>query len=216
MKPYIRIITAALCLILLLSTMASCGVTLKPGENGIYDKQNKISYVHASPVYEAVALVKEYGKLNITSKESLKLYTIPDTDPEKMLATEEGNILYASDHPLPTLTEMAPTKLCVCVDGTATSSAILLYEDADGIAKLTGEYCDGDSIPYPGTQASRRYRVRFESPDYPGFYYTLVYLEYSEDLVIDGENCGRFFFYSIFDGRFRPVSDVIYKALGRE
>ena len=48
-------------------SLASCKATLKPGENGLYDSQNKITYSHASTVYEATALVKEYGKLNVKS-----------------------------------------------------------------------------------------------------------------------------------------------------
>lgn len=213
MKRFFRITTVALVLLLLGGMLVSCGVTLKPGDQGLYDKQNKITYVNASTVYEAVALVQEYGTLKLNSKVSYKLYTIPGTDPEKILATEEADILHSADVTMPTLIEMMPTLLHVCVDGTTSSSEILLYDDPVGILRLAQAYCNGESVPYLGTSPLRTYRARFESPNHPGFYYTLTYMEYSSDQVIDGVNHGKYFLYSAFDGRFVPVDSTIHTAL---
>lgn len=216
MKRFTRILTVALCLTLLMGMMASCGVTLKPGDKGLYDKQNKITYVNASTVYEAVALVEDYGTLSLNKNVSYKIYTVPGTDPKKILATEEFDILHASDVAMPTLEEMMPNVLHVCVDGTTSSSEILRYEDLEGIFSLIDDYCYGDNVTYMGHTPLRQYRVRFESPDYPGFYYTLTYMEYSEDQVIDGVNHGKYFLYSAFENRFVSVEGVIHKALGLE
>ena len=196
--------------LLLTLSLASCGVTLNSGENGLYDERNDISYCHASPVYEAISLVKEYGKLNVTGQESYVLHTIPGTSPSKMLATEDFNIVYASDIDMPTLLEMTPTILRICND----SLEIKRFEDAVAIASLAYTYENGTSIDYPGLTPIRSYKARFESVLYPGFYYTLTYVEYDTDLELDGENYGKYFLYNAYDKRFVPIDDTIHAALG--
>ena len=196
--------------LLLALSLASCGVTLKSGENGLYDEKNHISYCHASPVYEAISLVKEYGKLNVTGQESYVLHTIPGTSPSKMLATEDFNIVYASDIDMPTLLEMAPTILRICND----SMEIKRFEDAVAIASLANTYETGESIDYPGLTPIRSYKARFESVLYPGFYYTLTYVEYDTDLELDDVNYGKYFLYNAYDKRFVPIDDTIHAALG--
>ena len=199
-------VTTLLCAV----SATSCGVNLQSGDNGLYDEKNDISYSHASPVYEAISLIKEYGKLTVTADESYALYTIPGMDPTEMLATEDFNIVYASDMDMPTLTEMKPTVLRVCHD----SIEVKRMEDAEAVASLVNQYVEGDSISYPGLTPLRSYKARFESVDYPGFYYTLTYVEYAEDLVIEDQNYGRYFLYNAFDQRFVPVGNEIHTALG--
>ena len=201
-------------LLLCATTLASCKTTLKPGDNGLYDNQNKITYCHASTVYEATKLVKEYGKLALTQKESYDLYTIPGTDPTEMLATEDFNIVYAAGITMPTLLEMAPSVIHVCTDGTETVHEIQRIEDTVAVASIVTEFTAGENLPYPAGSPLRSYKVRFESVQYPGFYYTLTYVEYASDVEIDGENHGRFFLRSAFEGIFIPVGDEIHKALG--
>ena len=199
------------CLICLLS-LASCRVNLTSGENGLYDEKNKITYCHASPVYEAISLVKEYGKLTVTEQESYILHTIPGMDPTEMLATEDFNIVYADHITMPTLMEMAPTILRICND----TYEIKRLEDAVAIASLVAAYTSGTSIDYPGLTPIRSYKARFESVLYPGFFYSLTYVEYSEDLVVEGENYGKYFLYNAFDKRYIPINDTIHTALGLE
>ena len=199
------------CLLCLLS-LASCRVNLTSGENGLYDEKNKITYCHASPVYEAISLVKEYGKLTVTEQESYILHTIPGMDPTEMLATEDFNIVYADHITMPTLMEMAPTILRICND----TYEIKRLEDAVAIASLVAAYTSGTSIDYPGLTPIRSYKARFESVLYPGFFYSLTYVEYSEDLVVEGENYGKYFLYNAFDKRFIPINDTIHTALGLE
>ena len=206
----IRSLLLALAALLLVLPLASCGVTLKSGENGLYDEKNHISYCHASPVYEAISLVKEYGKLNVTGQESYVLHTIPGADPTEMLATEDFNIVYASDIDMPTLLEMAPTILRICNN----SIEVKRFEDAVAIAALANTYETGKSIDYPGLTPIRSYKARFESVLYPGFYYTLTYVEYDTDLKLDDVNYGKYFLYNAYDKRFVPIDDTIHAALG--
>ncbi len=207
-----KILLIGLSSLLLLTSLVSCKVNLQSGDNGLYDKKNHISYCHASPVYEAISLLKEYGKLTVTDTESYTLYTIPGMDPTEMLATEDFNIVYADSLDMPTLMEMMPTILRVCTD----SLEIKRLEDAVMVAKLVNEYMSGESIEYPGITTLRNYKVRFESVNHPGFYYTLTYVEYANDLTIEDKNYGKYFLYNAFDQRFVPVGDEIHKALGLE
>ena len=206
-----RMITLTLAALACL-TLASCGVTLQAGEEGLRDERHDISYVHASTAYEAISLVKEYGKLQVTETESYALFTIPGMDPTEMLATEDFNIVYASDYELPTLMDMTPTILRVCSDAIE----IKRLENAVTVAAIVGDYTNGENLPYPGTTPIRNYKVRFESVQYPGFYYTLTYVEYADDLEIDGKSYGKYFLYNAFDQRFVPVGDEIHGVLGLE
>ena len=129
-----------------------------------------------------------------------------------MLATEDCNIVYASDYDMPTLMEMMPTILHLCTD----SHEIKRLEDAVAVASLVHDYTEGESIAYPGTTPVRSYKARFESVNYPGFFYTLTYVEYADDLTVDEKSYGKYFLYNAFDQRFVPVGDEIHKALGLE
>lgn len=199
-------VTTLLCAF---SATACGGVNLQAGDSGLYDKKNDISYSHASPVYEATSLLKEYGKLTVTSKESYALYTIPGTEPSEMLATEDFNIVYSSEMDMPTLVEMNPTILRVCRD----SIEVKRLDDAALVSSLATAYENNEAISYPGLTPHQNYKVRFESASYPGFYYTLTYVEYSADLVVDGQNYGKYFLYDAFDQRFVPVDDSLHKAV---
>ncbi len=215
MKNTARGLLTLLCLVMTGLLCTSCKATLKPQEEGVYNDRTKTYYHHASTVYEATALVKEYGTLKVNDKSEYTLYTIPGMDAVEMLATEEYNVLYAVGDEMPTLLEMAPTILHVCTDST-TVHEIKRMEDSGDIYSLVHAYTNDPSIPYPGITPLRNYRVRFESTQYPGFYYTLAYIEYGEDIVIDGKNYGRFFLRSVFENTCVPVSNVIHRALGYE
>ncbi len=198
----------ALSGILLALSLSACGVTVKQGDNGLYDKKNDIRYINASTVYEATGQGKAYGKLQLTDEVSLDLFVIPNVDPKAYIATEDNNILYASTLKMPTLAEMAPTALHVCVDGS-TAHQIMTITDAASIASLIQTYTAGSDLKNPSIRPQKTYRVRFESPTYPGFYYTLTYIEYAEDLELDGVSLGKYFLLSNFEGTFVPIDDTI-------
>ena len=208
-----KALLAGLASLLCAASVISCAkgdVNLKSDEkHGLYNAKTKVSYSHAAPVYEATSLVKECGKLTVTDSESYALYTIPGAKPEEMLATEDFNIVYASDMDMPTLQEMSPTILRLCND----SMEVKRVEDSAMVAKLVKEYVEGTSVDYPGTTPQRSYKARFESLDYPGFYYTLTYLEYAHDLVLDEVNYGRYFLYNAYERRFVPMGKDIHDQL---
>lgn len=216
MRSICKIAVVALAILLCALPLCACKSTLKPSEGGLYDKKTDVSYYHASTVYEATARGKEYGTLQVTDDISYKLYIIPGVEPTKMLATEENNILHASTLSMPTLSEMSPTTLHVCMDGATTAHVIHTLRDKAAIATLVEAYENAPELKNPGYTPVRTFRVRFESPDYTGFYYTLTYVEFADDIEIDGVSYGRYFLQSLFDGVFAPVPDTIHVALGYE
>jgi hypothetical protein len=81
------------------------------------------------------------------------------------------------------------------------------------VSKVAKAYAEGTSLEYPGTTPQKSYKARFESVDHPGFYYTLTYLEYSSELVVDGRNYGRYFLYNSFDKVFVAIGSDIHDAM---
>ncbi len=213
MKRFCRHTALALSLLMLVLSCTACKATLKFKDEGIYNDRTKTYYHLAPTVYEATALVKEYGVMKITDLSECAVYTVPGMDAVEMLATEDFEILCAADAEMPTLMQMAPTILHVCSD-TTTVHELKRIEETTDIYSLVHAYTNDESVPYPSTTPMRNLRLRFESTQYPGFYYTLVYLEYSEDIVIDEKNYGRYFLRNVYEDTFVPVSDVIHKAMG--
>ena len=208
-----KLLLVGMASLLCAASMVSCStgsVKLKSHEeHGLYNAKTKISYSHAAPVYEATSLVKECGKLIVTDSESYVLYTIPGAKSEEMMATEDFNIVYASDLDMPSLGEMAPTILRICND----SIELKRMEDPAIVSKVAQAYIEGVAVDYPGTTPQKSYKARFESLNYPGFYFTLTYVEYAEDLVLDGVNYGRYFLYNAYERRFVPAGEDIHIAL---
>lgn len=213
MKLLKRILSFS-CLMLAMTLLASCGVTIHEGigEGDAMDKSNDTVWYHASTCYEAVALEKKQGKL-VVGNHDLELYKLPDMDPDKWLATEDENVLYAEGVKLPTLSEMAPEKMIIYLD-SATEQQLKTLEDADVLASMIEAYTTNESTIYPAKTPFATYRIRFASEAYPGLYYVLTYVEYGSDYVVNDVNYGKYFFYDRFDQKFVPVGDEIHKALG--
>ncbi len=210
----IHALSVALSVLLLALSLSSCKTIVELGDNGLYDKKNEIKYINASTVYEPAELGKEYGVLKLSDKESHKLFVIEGIDPEKMLATEDGDIVYASDLTMPTLSEMDPAALHICMDTANTTYVIGSIAEKSKIDRIVEAYENPPAIHSPVQSPMRTHRIRFESPDHPGFYYSLTYAEYAEDVVIDGTSYGRYFLLSLFEGIFAPVDNTIREVLG--
>ncbi len=215
MKCFHSGLCLALALLLCAFSLTACTTTLEVGDKGIYDEKNDVRYINAPAVYEAAARGEKYGVLKLNQNVSYELFLIPDVEPTEMLATEDDNIVYASTLTLPTLTEMAPTKVYVCIDGSETSHVMMTVNEQASVDALV-KAAEGESLyeNYPGTIPQKTYRVRFASEDYPAFYYTLTYIEYASDIEIDGVSYGRFFFMSTTEQLFVPAGDTIYQISG--
>ena len=211
---FIKRILPAFCLLLALLILSACGITIHEGvgEGDAMDKSSGTVWYHASTCYEAVALEKKLGSL-VVGEHKLELYKLPDMDPDKWVATEDKNVLFAKGVELPTLAEMSPNELIIYLD-TSTEQQLKTLDKAETLKAIIDAYREGDSVLYPSKMPSATYRVRFKSEAYPGLFYVLTYVEYSSDYVADDVNYGRYFLYDRFDQRFVPIGDEIRKALG--
>ncbi|MBQ9162166.1 MAG: hypothetical protein IJX74_02715 [Clostridia bacterium] len=211
-----KIISFALCVVTVMCLMlSSCsGGARLTDQNGsaCVDAGSGIKYKYASVCYEPVALGDEYGELKVGEKLTYKLYTVPNMKESEWLATEDKNILYAEGVSLPALSEMKPNMLRIC---TTESSGLEICRigNGDTVAAIAKAYEEGERVTYPLIAAEKKYKVKFDSSVLSGICYSLTYLEYSEDIEVDGVSYGRYFLYDAFDRIFVPVGDEIHAAL---
>lgn len=200
-----RIISVLLCGILtftaLLSSCADGKVSLRESGGACVSEKGGTDYRHASTCYIAASLGDAYGELTVSSKHSVGLFTIPGLDPEEWLVTEEGDVLYAEDVTLPSLSDMAPTEVYVYTNASTPSKSAEILDKAT-VDQLTAA-CAPDRGVKGTPQAAANYTVRFKSPAYPGLYYTLRYVEHG----------GEYFLYDPFDGVTYTVSRAIRDAV---
>lgn len=195
----------AACLLL---SACSGGVTLTNGENGCLDKKNGVNYHYASLCYEPIKIGDSYGNIG----GDYELFEIPGADPLRWIAGEDNNILYSDDITLPTLLEMEPHLIRICTTESSGVELCRLTDDA-AVLSVAEAFSNGEKLDYPSTAATEKYKVKFASDKYEHMYYTLTYLEYSSDLVIDEVNHGRYFLYNSFDRVFIPIGDEIHKVI---
>ena len=194
---------------------ACTGPTLVDRSEGCVDNQSGVTYVHASACYEPVALGDKHGSLQVGDKITYALHEIKGMDPLKWLATKEGDVLYAKDMALPTLTQMKPVAIRVCMDASTVVEACRL-DDVAVVQSVAEQYENGVSVTRPTETAPVRYTVRFCSETYAGLYYTLTYLEYVSAVEENGVNYGHYFLYDRMQGRFVAVDDTIHRLINGE
>ncbi len=204
----------ALALIPVMLILSSCGMTLKEaGGMDVVDSSSGKVWKHASTCYEAVELGDKVGSLKVAKNYTLDLHEIEDMDADSWVATEEGDVLYADGVHLPSLAEMTPDGMLICVEAT-TIKVIHEIVESSVLSTIVNDYTGNQSVEYPASPFLRTYRLRFTSEAYEGLYYCLTYGEYAEDYVLGGVNYGKYFLYDAFDRRFVPVGDEIHTALG--
>lgn len=208
------LLQAAVVGVTVASLLCGCskGPTIVDSSQGCVDKDSGITYVHAPMCYEPVALGEQYGSLKVGDKITYALHEIDGMDRARWLSTEVGDVLYAEGTHLPTLTEMKPVRLRICMDG-ATVVEVLCMDDAKTVQAVAARYEEGDAVTKPSQSAPVQYTVRFVSEEYPGLYYTLTYLEYASSVEENGVDYGRYFLYDRMSGRLSAVGSAIHNAL---
>lgn len=201
---------SVLLLALTVTAASGCGTKLQETPEGvkINGEEEKV-FLHASVVYEPVELGQKYGSLQVSESMKLKVWSIEGLSPAEWLATEDGDVLYAEDVHLPTLTEMSPASVQVCAY-QASVHVLRRVGDPDVLSSLVTAWETAENAPYLNRTPLRSFKLRFESEAYPSLYYSVLYLEYAEDLVSDGVNYGRYFLYSAFESRFVPVDGALH------
>ncbi len=166
-----------LSLLLLLPVFMSCDSTVIVSyENGhLVDRRHKLAYNPAPLNYEPVSVGEEFAYYK---KANIKLYEIIGLDPEKWLTEEYAGsattIFYADGEILPTLREMKPAGVHICVSANRTMS-LATVRDAEVIEKLIDLYENGESVEYPLAGSKLTCELKFESPLFPCIYYNIIY-----------------------------------------
>ncbi len=212
MRKIICALLSAVVLLSLLLSSCSGGVKLTDKNGGCVDAKSGIRYNYASICYEPISLGDEYGELSVGDLFTYKLYTVKDMDKSQWLATEENNILYAEGVSLPTLTRMKPHTIGVF---TMESSGLEVFRigDAKLVESIAKAFEEGERLTYPLIAAAEKYKVKFYGDTLKGVCYSLTYLEYSDDIVENDVNYGRYFLYDAFDRIFVPVGSELHDAL---
>lgn len=167
------------------------------------DAKTGVSYRDAPSSFEPAVVGGKYAKIKLGG-EAIVFYEIKGMNPRLWLTEEYGTVFYSSDISLPTLTEMEPVNILVCIE-QALTAVVAEISDAQDIAAVISDWESGVSTEYPATPPAASYRLKFESDKYPGIYFSITYLEYSD---------GGRYLYSRFEERFVPCGDVISKYTG--
>ena len=125
-------------------------------------------------------------------------------DPAKWLCEEGKTVFYADGVTLPTLTEMAPEQVHLCIE-QASTMVLSTITDAEDIHALIDVWLNGEEVVYTGLEPNVNLRVKFESASYPGLYYSLIYLEYGDGTKV---------LYDRFAARCVDAGDVLLEYVG--
>ncbi len=185
-----KLFRTALLLLCVVTLFSSCGKLPKMEvENGNYtNKKSGVTYLRASMNYEAVSIVKSKTVARVAQDklDDIILYEIENTDPKKLLATEDYELLYAKGTTLPKLWEMHPTKVLLSQTETISFATSSIENDAD-IAALVELYQNGVSFSKNEIDVGltpTRYDLKFASTEYPAFYYILTYWRFTTDVEV--------------------------------
>ena len=206
-KQIIRVLALALAGVMLIGSLTACRlhkVSYDKEDNVYADGRTGIRYIDAPGCYEPVAIGKEYARMTYTGKTAVVFHEVGAMDPAKWLCEEGKTVFYAEGEKLPTLTEMAPEKVHLCIE-EASTMILSTVTDAEDIAALIDIWLNGEEIPYTGLEPNINLRVKFESQSYPGLYYSLIYLEYGDGTKV---------LYDRYASRCVNVGDVLVEYVG--
>lgn len=179
MKKLRTLLAATLAALAL--TGCSDTIALTP-ENGQYiDKTNSAAYVMAPMCYEPQAVGEPYAYFKSGSIK-VELFEVEGLDPTRYLTeaySGASSMFVASDIALPDLAGFAPTTIHLCVQ-EKTVWEFSTVTDQAAIDAVVKAYTEGESVPYPAKTPDADLRFKFESPDWPGIYYNLVYVDYGD------------------------------------
>ena len=206
-KNLIRTAALLMSVLMLTASLSSCRlhkVSFDAQNNRYIDTRTSISYTDAPGCYEPVAIGKEYAKISYGRKATVTLHEVGNMDPAQWLCEEGKTVFYAEGVILPTLNEMAPEKVHLCIE-EAITMVLTTVTDAADIAALIDAWQNGEEVTYTGLEPTVNLRVKFESEKYPGIYYSLIYQEYSD---------GSKVLYDRYAARCVNVGDVLIEYVG--
>lgn len=169
------IITALLTAAMLTMSACSSLVKIEYKDNYFVDSAHKIQYDMASVSYEPVSVGAEYAQCGKTL-----LYEIPGAEPTEWLTEAYegiGSIFFSTEIALPTLAEMKPNNIQICVTNVKTISIGSVTEQSD-IDDIVDVLTNGEEVMTPPKGDS--YDLKFLSEVYPFLQYSVVYIKCSD------------------------------------
>jgi len=156
------------------------------------NKREKLYYNYAPAPYEPVGMGEAYAHCN---SPELTLYEITGMDPRNWLTEEiagsSTTVFYNADIKLPTLTELDPDKIFICV-GTEKIFSIATIDDKEAIDEIIRVFEEGEKAVWPLVNATQTYHLKFYSEkNAPAIYYNLIYGEFAEGNFLYEEGTER-------------------------
>ena len=181
MKHFRKTLAAAALAAAISLTACSSTIPLK-AEGGLYhDESNGVAYAMAPMCYEPQTIGDAYASFKSGSTEVV-LYKVAGLDPTDYLTeaySGASSMFVASDITLPDLAGFAPNVIHLCVQSNSVWEFATVTDQAE-IDEIVRVYTEGESVPYPAKTPNADLRFKFASPDYPGLYYNLVYVDYGD------------------------------------
>ncbi len=166
---------AATALLLSLSLLCSCTPKLTEKDGKLIDSKSGITYVAAPLCFEPSHIDDElFGECK---ELGLELYPVTG-QPTELYISEKyegiGGIWYAEGEVvMPTLDEFGAERVYICVE-TMITTAIAQITDKDDIDAIIDVFMSGEACSSPND--GKGYKLKFESPDYAGIFYNLLYI----------------------------------------
>ena len=185
MKKNLRIAALLLFILILCAACSSKPVELTYENGQLINKRKHLAYSPASINYEPAAIGEEYA---VYGKTKTPLYEIVGLDP-KVWLTEANTgttttVFYGGTDPLPTLREMDPDEIYVCLNGNITY-AMSVVKDKAVIGELIDLFENGEQIDWPLTDSVRIYELKFHSTtQWDRIYYNLTFGEFPEGMFL--------------------------------
>lgn len=206
MKKISRILAAVFSFLFLLASCSSSPIRLTYEDGRLVHSGKKLSYQAAPLNYEPVAIGEEYA---VYGKANFPLYEIVGLDPKEWLTEANSGatttVFYGEGVTLPTLREMDPTELYVCVNGLITF-ADRVVTDKHAIDRMIDLFENGEQVTWPLSGSIRTYELKFHSPErWPRIYYNLTFGEFPEGM----------FLYDRTTKRCVEIGDLLDKAESR-
>ncbi|MBE6599390.1 MAG: hypothetical protein E7638_08120 [Ruminococcaceae bacterium] len=183
MKYKAKILLTAAVMLLSLSASACSAPLMKLTytDDRFISKKEGLTYNYTSLSYEPVSVGDAYASC---AEPRLTLYEIPGLDPEKWLTEEYSGaattVLYSDSITLPTLGELDPGKMFVCLTGDRVFS-IATVEDEATIDSIIAAFETGEETDWPLLTPTLTYSLKFLSEkNLPHIYFSLVYGEFPE------------------------------------
>ena len=217
-----RFLTLTILAAFLLSFAACAKVgVLTADENGGYiNDKNGVRYYAAPGSYDVKGYLSEGP---VALNDGINFYQVDGTSGEKWLYSPDfGILLYAESETLPTLEDLSPNKMDICLDDGEKMITALEVENVSNISAILEAYNNGETLLYSGKKSNYKFYLKLTSAEYPWLIYNLEFMQYAEDLIVyskdeNGEvtekNYGKNFIYNRHEKRFVAIGDEMQEYI---